>query len=328
MFSRDFKERTEEDVVLSGVSTEIFKAILLYVYRGQVVIDSSNIYRLLQASDYLGLPDIGDRCFEFVQENSISIDNTFNMFTFTCANKKNKIVEILCVDIVEQFRIFSRSSKFLESLVDDLDLIVNHWMSSSSQDDELFFSAVVRWVFHHPENRFQHIKRFIKLFQFENFKSQYVGFMFRQVLMIPEYNSAALSRIFKASTCYDDVPQLPRKTLKLCETALHVYVKDEPENLVRIFSIDSHEQCTLAGRIPCTSTNHWIRTLVLNDSYLYSFRSEVYESPNQLFHVQRSVDMVLFKGICWASQQNNIYVYNQKLSERRPLRKFILDCIL
>jgi len=131
---------------------------------------------------------------------------------------------------------------------------------------------------------------------------------------------------------FDDISEMPRETVSHRKKSLNVYVKYSRKNLIRVFSVQNTERCSLACQISATDSNQWVESIAIGD-YLYSLHyvrrnPKIANISNQSFSAYTSVDMrsslsltippVIFDDVNLCSIRNNIYAYNQTLSRRIP----------
>lgn len=61
----NFREGTEENVVLKEIDGETLKSIIHFVYHREITIDHGNFINILRASSWMGLTDLQNRCASF-----------------------------------------------------------------------------------------------------------------------------------------------------------------------------------------------------------------------------------------------------------------------
>jgi hypothetical protein len=329
MFGGDFVESTAENVTLTETDAATFEPVLRFMYSGDVVISSSNVYDLLQASEYFKLPGMEELCVQFVQKNKMTVQNTLDIFTFACSTNKNVLKNALSRYVASQFDIFSKVSAFLELPFDDLKLILDQLSSSptsaTAKNDESLLGALLRWIYHRREERAQYVHDVIKLICFENISSAYLRSVFTKVAA--NFDITTLTRITKP-VGYDEVSELPKNPLAETEiSGLHVFVKHKDVNLMRIYSVNGDGDCCVSNEIAQTHPQQWVRCVTRADnSYMYAFNyfrvdSKLRTVSDQTFSAYTSVSMrrelrlksppLIFEECDMCGLRNNIYVYNE-----------------
>ena len=77
MFDLEMKEKYPHDPVqINGFDGKAVKAVIDFMYSGEVTIKNENVMDLLAASDYLQMGEVKQFCFEFL-ESILSSDNWF-----------------------------------------------------------------------------------------------------------------------------------------------------------------------------------------------------------------------------------------------------------
>ena len=75
MFDLKMKEKYQDDPVqINDFDGKAVKALIDFMYSGEVTIENENVMDLLAASDYLQLDEVKQFCFELLESN-LSSDN-------------------------------------------------------------------------------------------------------------------------------------------------------------------------------------------------------------------------------------------------------------
>jgi hypothetical protein len=291
------------------------------VYTGNAVVSTDNVRSLLEASEFFKLPGIEDLCVEFVQQNTMTVQNTLDMFTFARSTNKATLMDILGGYIADQFDIFSNIDRFLDIPFDDLTFILNNRSSSSTQNTESLLGAITRWI-HHRGERLQYLDKLLKIIRFENISAGYMRFVFGK--FIADLNNTVLTQI-KRPGGYDEVSELPKTALLEAETSLHVFVEHREEKLMRIFSINKANFCSISTTVSQTDPLHLVDG-VSNDSHLFCLNHSssvasaqetnqfqkfcAYTSVSLCPELRLSTPPLIFRYIQMRALQNSIYVYN------------------
>ena len=68
MFDLEMKEKYQHDPVqINGFDGESVKALIDFMYSGEVTIKNENVMDLLAASDHLQMGEVKEFCFEFLE---------------------------------------------------------------------------------------------------------------------------------------------------------------------------------------------------------------------------------------------------------------------
>ena len=251
----------------------------------------------------------------------MNVENTWNIFMFASALKKNTLISILCADIADQFGTFARTEQFLKIPFDDLNLILDRYSSLPTRDEELLLSTVLRWVCHSREERWQYIDLLFMKIQMSDLSPEYTNFMLHQLLK--ESDPVKLSKMMER-VCYDNIVAIPRGSGPMMKNHLHLYVKyaeRNEQNVLTMFSVSNDNDCYVTDRISLANDNHLIRSVALDDFHLYSLH---YGGKEQSFRVYNSADMrssvaslnsppVNFEDVTLCPLQSKIYAFSHGL---------------
>ena len=86
----------------------------------------------------------------------MTVNTALEMFSLACLHKNEGMINILCEDIVKQFKVFARASMFLEIPFNNLKMIVEKLLLSTENEDVLL-GAVLRWFSHCRDKRSTYI---------------------------------------------------------------------------------------------------------------------------------------------------------------------------
>jgi len=66
MFNIEMKEHLENEAVIKGVSKEVFKAILDFMYTGSIALNMQNVFGVIEAAHYMDLPYVKEYCTTYL----------------------------------------------------------------------------------------------------------------------------------------------------------------------------------------------------------------------------------------------------------------------
>lgn len=166
MFSSNFKEKcseSDEPIVLHEIDGIAFREILLSMYTGNIRVSDSNVHALLCTSEFLLLrtSHVENQCFKYLQnydsEKSDPISDAMEIFSLSCATKKERFVELLGVHILRNLQHFLKDARFVELSFEGLSTLLKLWRKNphSSNDDRgnALLKMVIIWVNHSREER-------------------------------------------------------------------------------------------------------------------------------------------------------------------------------
>ena len=151
MFATEMSEKYQNAVVIEGFDCVVVKSIIDYFYAEKIVIDSSNVVKLLEASDYLQVDDIKSFCFEFL-ESGLTVDSCLQVIAaynfFKPQASLNRAYQYVSehlekITLEENFKALSKDE--LSSIIGKLDPKI---VSESSK-----FTTIMKWIKHDAEIR-------------------------------------------------------------------------------------------------------------------------------------------------------------------------------
>ncbi|KAJ8034064.1 Kelch-like protein 24 [Holothuria leucospilota] len=164
MFTSDHRERTSDEVELTGIKASCFQLILNYVYTGEVRISLNNVQDLLIGADFLNYTTLSAGCIAFLK-TAISIENCLDLITFStrhtvCSSLLGAAMRYFDVN----FESVCKHCSFLDIEANILVSLLSSDTLKSPREVEIVF-AVLKWIAHDFESReafshqiFKHIR--------------------------------------------------------------------------------------------------------------------------------------------------------------------------
>ena len=144
MFDLEMKEKYQDSVQISGFDGKAVKALIDFMYSGEVTIKNENVMDLLAASDYLQMGEVKQFCFDFLESIILSSDNWFAIRSaadlYQNKHLQNQVDKFLSKNfdtIVETDEFKSLDKASLRSCIAKLDR--NHTTDSS------IFNGLIIW---------------------------------------------------------------------------------------------------------------------------------------------------------------------------------------
>ena len=165
MLYGNMKESNEKEIELISVDTETLKALLSFMYTGEVELDTNNCYKILEAAQYFIVTSLENKCAGFIA----GLLNTKNFCTIAAfANSKNSTILLEKCNNFLKHRIFSidqiiHSPGFIQLPVQ---CIIEMCGSSEICVKEVdLFIAIKEWIKHQdslPEDTRKNILQLIR----------------------------------------------------------------------------------------------------------------------------------------------------------------------
>ncbi|XP_048351938.1 kelch-like protein 21 [Sphaerodactylus townsendi] len=151
MFYGGTRERTERHILIRGVETEPFRALLNFAQTGVIGIDCHNVASLVETADFLQFESVKRRCEKFL-ERELHVSNCLSLMAyaeqFACADLQTAALYVTLshwsdVAAHEEFEDLPKAS--LAALLQSDDLFVAR--------EDMVFDTVMRWVMAEPAGR-------------------------------------------------------------------------------------------------------------------------------------------------------------------------------
>ncbi|KAF4788795.1 Gigaxonin [Turdus rufiventris] len=143
-------------IELEGISVDIMKEILDYIFSGQIRLNEETIQDVVQAADLLLLTDLKTLCCEFL-EGCIAAENCIGIRDFALHYCLHHVHYLASEYLETHFRDVSSTEEFLELTPQKLKEVLS--MEKLNVGNERYvFEAVIRWISHDSESRKVHMK--------------------------------------------------------------------------------------------------------------------------------------------------------------------------
>lgn len=144
LYTGTYLSRYTRETVITGVTDDILRIILDYIYSSEIVLTEVNIEEILCASLHLGLEPLKKQCEDFLLrglcvENCIKMTNTGRIYSCqTLIREGQRFIIDNFLEIQTSSEFFGLPSKELEEIVADDDLNV--------RNEEQVYNAIRAWV--------------------------------------------------------------------------------------------------------------------------------------------------------------------------------------
>ncbi|KAM4698435.1 kelch-like protein 23 [Rhinophrynus dorsalis] len=165
MFTADMKEKSKNQIKLSGIDHTILDALLNYTYSAEIRITAINVQSLLQASDQLQFVSVKEACEQFLVRY-LEIDNCLGMHSFAefhvcpCLEKESRRL------IVSRFEDVWTQDEFVELNLEKLLYILSQDNLNVSKEEDLLL-PMVRWIAHDSRKRIEYIHEVLRCIKIE-----------------------------------------------------------------------------------------------------------------------------------------------------------------
>lgn len=170
----NFKEGTEEEIVLESVDGPTLKAVIYYIYSGQIEFTSNNIGRMLDAAAGMELLSLEVKCGQYL-EDALTAENCLNTLLLADKYSLDKVKKRALTQVVAHFEKIPRADilQIDGNLFNDL-LKFEHFEVPEST----IFECLVEWVQHNETKRAQFMPDLLKTIKLEHMPGEVIRQMF------------------------------------------------------------------------------------------------------------------------------------------------------
>ncbi|MEE6489555.1 hypothetical protein FKM82_015612 [Ascaphus truei] len=155
MFTADMKEKSKNQIKLSGIDHIILDSLLNYTYTAQIGITARNVQSLLQASDQLHFVSVKEACEQFLVRH-LDVDNCLGMHSFAefhvCSDLEKESRRI----VVSRFEEVWTQDEFVEISLKKL-LYIFSQENLNVWKEEALLRPLIRWLAHDSRKRIGYI---------------------------------------------------------------------------------------------------------------------------------------------------------------------------
>ena len=160
MFNGNMKESTEQSIYLNGIGAETMRAILNFIYTGEIYLNKNNVENVLQAANLLLVQTVKDACCRFL-ESRLTITNALAIQLFAEIYACEELHTIACEFIHQNFTYVSETEDFLSLSPRQLAMLLQS-DEINAESEEKIYEALMRWIKSDIRARRQHFPELIK----------------------------------------------------------------------------------------------------------------------------------------------------------------------
>ncbi|XP_047344829.1 uncharacterized protein LOC124947140 [Vespa velutina] len=166
----DEKNSKEIDLTESTVTSKAFSIIYDWMISPTSeschLLRRDNILEIFTAAQYLGIKELEEQCWAFIDNNELFSENTaFILYMEAKKINNTAVMELMVPRIMKFFLMLVSTKDFLELSVDELCLLLKSNYICVNSEMEILMSAV-RWLMHDWENRKKHMLEVLKCVRF------------------------------------------------------------------------------------------------------------------------------------------------------------------
>lgn len=160
MFNGNMKESVEQSIYLNGVGADTMRAILHFIYTGEIFLNKHNVENILQAANLLLVQTVKDACCRFL-ESRLTISNALAIQVFAEIYACEDLYRTACEFINQNFTYVSQTEDFLGLSPRQLAVLLQS-DEINAESEEKIYEALMRWIKNDIRARRQHFPELIK----------------------------------------------------------------------------------------------------------------------------------------------------------------------
>ena len=160
MFNGNMKESTEQSIYLNGIGAETMRAILHFIYTGEIYLNKNNVENILQAANLLLVQTVKDACCRFL-ESRLTITNALAIQLFAEIYACEELHTIASEFIHQNFTYVSETEDFLSLSPRQVAMLLQS-DEINAESEEKIYEALMRWIKSDIRARRQHFPELIK----------------------------------------------------------------------------------------------------------------------------------------------------------------------
>lgn len=156
LFTTSLHGKDKNIVNLPGISAELMKALISYMYLRRLHVTDDNVYPLLITADYLSILGVLEMCCKYL-EKKLNPKDCIGIMLFARRHFCKELADQAWKYIMRNFvPISTQSDELLTLSLEDLKEIIND-DELNVKSEEVVWEAILRWINHDPEDRKKHI---------------------------------------------------------------------------------------------------------------------------------------------------------------------------
>ena len=161
MFNGNMRESSQQEVRISGVDCESMKAIVNFIYTGEISLTWSNVQPILQAANLMLVQSVKNACVRFL-ESRMSVRNCIGIQVIAETYACEELLEFAIQYMNRNFLNVAAGDEFLNLSAKEMSVV----LSSDEicvENEEKVYEALIFWIGHDQERRRQDFPRLLEL---------------------------------------------------------------------------------------------------------------------------------------------------------------------
>ena len=181
MFRCEMKEKYESKVEIGSLNGKVVRSVIDYMYTGSIDIDDESALKLLEAADYLQLPDVKMFCFQYLESN-ITIDNWLYVLRAVVMYGGDDNKDGVYRYISMNFREIAQGDDFKALSFDYLKNCMSN-LNRTKLLEALVFEALMNWIKYDIEARKNLLVDLIQLIKLDQLSCEFIEDVLKEDLI-------------------------------------------------------------------------------------------------------------------------------------------------
>lgn len=164
MLGPNFREGSEKRITLQGVDGPTLKAVICYIYAGQIELTEDNVANILAASSGMEIVSLERKCGQYLKEVVLRKDNCLDVLmladTYNVQSLKPQALQLVC----ENFEILPRADILKIDGNIFTDILRSNVIKLMETD---LFDCLVEWLQQNETERAKFVPSLLKLVKLE-----------------------------------------------------------------------------------------------------------------------------------------------------------------
>jgi len=150
MFLSPMKERYQSEVEIKQFDGKAVRALIDFMYCGEIIINVGNVLNLLAVADFLQMDDVTLFCFEFLEDN-LNIDNCLEIIKLSTQYNFSSSLKMVYSFVADNFDQVVQTDTFKNLSKPNLISLISE-LNSSVVKQSSVYNAILSWT-HQNESR-------------------------------------------------------------------------------------------------------------------------------------------------------------------------------
>ena len=209
LFGSKGKTRKNNEVVIRGISKEVFEAILDFIYTGSIALTMENVFEMVEAANQINLPYLEEFCITYLG-NEINAKNWLSVQTYGKRCGYKDLLKKVDEAISKKFDSVMTASNFVELDIEELKHLLG-LEEKSVESEEKLYESVIGWIKHDRFEREIYAKELLDFINFSEMSLEFLNQVVAKEKLI-EDSHETLKAVFRAIRSYKSpAPKQPEE---------------------------------------------------------------------------------------------------------------------